>query len=446
LKEKIVLIGAGSVSFTRGLVADFISRGRPTELALVDTDPDALSVAEALSRKMIEARGAPFDLLASTDRRDVLRGATVVICTIGVGGRRAWEKDVLIPRKYGIFQPVGDSVMPGGTSRALRMIPAVVSIAEDVLEYAPSALFFNYSNPMAPICRAVIKSTGASVTGLCHGVKHVADYLAAELDTPVSQLDYSAVGMNHLTWFTDVRANGVDAMPRLRSRATEKLTQLALSQESPVTLSPFSWHLLQLFGAFPAVLDRHVAEFFPHLFPRGAYYGMTLGVDAYSFEKTIADGDEAYAQNRADALSDDPLGDEYFERIGGEHEQVADIIDSIRGGAGHVYSANLPNRGQVPNLPDESIIESPAVAECSGLRPIVQAPLAPGIVGTLAARMAWVETVVDAALEGSRESFIQALILDGAVESLEIAVELADELLASQAEYLPQFEFGSLHA
>jgi alpha-galactosidase len=130
---------------------------------------------------MIALADAPLTLEASTDRREVLRDATVVICTIGVGGRRAWEEDVFIPRKYGIFMPVGDTVGPGGSSRALRMIPAMVAIAKDVLDLAPQAFFVNYGNPMAPVCRAIIKATGAPVVGLCHGVFHTGQYIARAL-------------------------------------------------------------------------------------------------------------------------------------------------------------------------------------------------------------------------------------------------------------------------
>ena len=431
MTEKVVLIGAGSASFTRGLLADLIRGEWPADLALVDTDPDALAVAEGLARKMIQAAGATIDVAASTDRRDVLPGATAVICTVGVGGRRAWEQDVLIPRKYGIYQPVGDTVMPGGTSRALRMIPAMVGIAQDVLDLAPDALFFNYGNPMAPVCRAVRKATGAEVVGLCHGVFDVGRYLAGLLATAPTNVAYTAVGMNHLTWFTEVRVGGRDALPLLRDVAAERLAK----QND----NPFSWQLFTWFGAFPAVLDRHVSEFFTQFFADGKYYGKTLGVDAFSFEDTIAGGDQAYDEMRQAALSADPLPDDYFERIVGEHEQVLDIIQAIRQDAGRVYSANLPNRGQVPNLPAEAIVESPAIATGAGLRPIAQPPLPPGVVGTLATRLAWVETVVEAALEGSRAKVVQALILDGAVDSVETAVKLADELLAAQAAYLPQF-------
>lgn len=440
--ERVVLVGAGSASFTRGLVADLIRRGGEVDLRLVDIDPLALDVAERLVTKMVALAGAPIRVRASVDRRDVLLGATAVICTVGVGGRRAWEQDVFVPRKHGIFQPVGDSVMPGGTSRALRMIPAMVAAAEDVLDLCPGAVFVNYGNPMAPVCRAIRKQTGAEVIGLCHGVFDVARYVAEALGVDRSRLGYRSAGMNHLTWFTEVRVDGMDAMPQLLAEAARRVpgdpAPIGLGDGPPCD-NPFSWQLTRLFGAFPAVLDRHVVEFFPGLFPGGRYYGKTLGVDVFSMEETIAWGDQGFDEMRAAAESPDPLPSDYLAHAGGEHEQVVDILDSIRQDAGRTYSANLPNRGQVPNLPPEAVIEAPAVADGSGLRPIQGPPLPSGVAGTLATRLQWVETVVEAALEGSRDKVIQALVLDGSVTSLEAAAHLADDLLSAQAEHLPQF-------
>jgi alpha-galactosidase len=452
--EKIVLIGAGSAMFTRGMVTDMIKRRQECELALVDVDPEALKVAEKLAAKMIAAGKVPIKLSAATDRRAVLNNATVVICTIGVGGRRAWEQDVFIPRKYGIYQPVGDSVMPGGTSRALRMIPAMVDIAGDVLDLAPQALFFNYGNPMGAICRGVRKATGAKMTGLCHGVMSAALALAAELGVDSKRFSYNAMGMNHCTWLTEARVDGRDAMPDLAKIAGKKLKNSALARQAGAKFqedgsaaggeradsNPFCWRLMELFGAFPFPGDRHVTEFFPSFFPQGSYYGKKLGVDAFSFERCIAYGDRIYNEMREVALSAGPLAGDYFQSIPGEHEQVFDIIDSIRTGAGRVFSANLPNRGQIPNLPPDVIVELPAVADGSGLHSEIKKPLPAGVAGTLATRLMWQETVVEAALEGSREKFIQALVLDGAVNSIETAVSLADELLAAHAEHLPQFK------
>ena len=434
MQETVVLVGAGSAMFTRGLVADIIRLGWETDLRLVDIDPEALTVAERLTGKMIQAKGAPIRLSAATDVRDMLPGAGVVITTIAVGGREAWQRDVLIPREYGIYQPVGDTVMPGGTSRSLRMIPAMVKIAEAIVELAPQALFFNYSNPMNTVCRAVRKATGANVVGLCHGVPGVARYLANALGVAAEDTTCTAVGLNHLTWFTELRVHGRDAMPRLHQLATQKLEDGSDGDDNP-----FSWHLFELFGAFPSVLDRHVVEFFPQFFADGQYYGKTLGLDAFSFEDTIEHGNRIYEQMCRHALSDEPLPDDYFDQLSGEHEQVTEIIESIRRDARRIYSANLPNRGQVPNLPEDAIVESPAIADGSGLRPITQPALPAAIVGTLATRLAWAETVVEAALAGSRKKFIQALVLDGAVNSLDTATKLADDLLAAHAQHLPQF-------
>ncbi len=456
MNEQVVLVGAGSAMFTRGLLADMIRSGWQGRISLVDVSDDALSVVEGLARKMIEAKGVDIKLQATTDIREALPGATVVVCTIGVGGRRAWERDVYIPREHGIYQPVGDSVMPGGTSRALRMIPAMVDIAEAVMELAPDALFFNYGNPMSAVCRGVRKATGANMIGLCHGVFHVARTLAARLGIETSELEYNAVGINHMTWFTDIRTGGQDLMPRLREIGRERLQTAGAGAALGVRFAeagtagrdeavlddvqPFSWQLLELFGAYPAPGDRHLTEFFGGMFAgEGAYYGHTLGLDSYSFEGTIKAGDNIFESMRKVALSSDPLPEDYFGGISGEHEQVTDIVTSIRTGRQVVYSANVPNRGQAPNLPDDAVIECPCITACGDLHAIAQAPLDAGIAGTLATRLLWAETIVDAALTGSRDKFVQALILDGAVASVEKAGLLADDLLRAHAEHLPDF-------
>jgi len=436
MMRHVVLIGAGSASFARGLVADVIQSGRETTLALVDIDAAALCCVERLSARMIEAKNAPIKLLASTDRRQVLSGATAVICTIAVGGRRAWEQDVFIPRQHGIYQPVGDTIMPGGLSRALRMIPAMVEIARDVLDLCPDAVFANYSNPMSAVCRGVRKATGAEVIGLCHGVLHVGQYLADFAGIPRDEVTSCAAGINHLTWFTEFRHRGRDAWPLVHRVLAEKTGGKELAEAVD---HPFTWQLFELFGAFPAVLDRHITEFFPHLFPGGRYFGKTLGVDAFSFEGTIAHGDKAYAEMQEQAEGKAPLPEWYFRRSSGEHEQVIEIIEAIESDTPRVFSANLANRGQVPNLPEEAVVESPAVATAAGLRPLTLAPLPAGVSATLVSKFQVIEAIVDAALTGDAGLFTQALLLDGAAISVDSARSLAEDLLTAHAQYLPQF-------
>ena len=422
--ERYVMIGAGSASFTRGLLADLIAAGQPAEVRLVDINATALQTAYGLARKMLAQTGAPLTVSAHTDRRDALPGATVVICTVGVGGRRAWEQDVFIPRKYGIYVPVGDTVGPGGSARAVRMIPAMLAIARDVVDLAPDALFFNYSNPMAPICRAIHTQIGAPVIGLCHGVLHVTHYLAQHLGVPADELTVTCAGYNHLTWLTSVQHRAVDMFPAMRAIGAKISTAPQITPNDNV----FSWQLFDQVGAFPAVLDRHITEFYPQFFRHGYYYGMRLGVDAFSFEGTIAGGDAEFAAMHADAVSDQPLPASLFVRESGEHEQVVEIIAALRAGSGASYAVNLPNRGQVPDLPLGAIVESPAIARHNTLEPIPQPPLGPTLAGMLASRYAWVEAIVAAAVHRDRDAFVNALIIDGYVESLAIAQRLGDEL------------------
>ena len=218
-RKKIVLIGAGSAVFTKGLIADFIQSDFGCwEIALCDINPKILEPVVKLAKKMVEVRGAQdrITVTSSTDRTELLPGADFVVTTIAVGGRRAWEQDVLIPRKYGIYQPVGDSIMPGGIARAQRMIPQMVAIAKDVERLCPNAYFFNYSNPMTSIVTAVRKATSVKLIGLCHGVIYGERYLARMLGVDVSRITTIGAGLNHLTFLYDIRVDGQDAKPRLR--------------------------------------------------------------------------------------------------------------------------------------------------------------------------------------------------------------------------------------
>jgi alpha-galactosidase/6-phospho-beta-glucosidase family protein len=281
-------------------------------------------------------------------------------------------------------------------------------------------------------------------------VKEVAEYLAELCGAERSRFAYNAVGINHMTWFTETRVDGKDVTPRLREvaeRNVARAEELAASvDDSPEKadvrreirgLHPFCWRLFLLLGAFPSAFDGHVVEFFPHLFRgKNSYFGMTLGLES---EQHRAQEDETYARMQEEAFSDRPLPDDYCERIPGAREDAIDVFYSMRADDGAVYSANLPNRGRIPELPDECVIEAPAAATAAGMRPLAQPPLSAGILGTLATRFQWVETTVAAALEGDRHRVIQAMILDGAVDSFETAEKLTDDLLAAQAQHLPQF-------
>lgn len=453
-RRKLVLLGAGSTTFTQRLVADMIAlpEAGGWELALVDIDAYTLEAVGLLVGKMLEAGGSSLRFTTAVDRREVLPGADVVVSTISVGGRRGWEADVVIPRRYGVYQPVGDTVMPGGISRALRMVPAMVAIARDVGELCPGAHFFNYANPMTANCRAIHKATGVEVVGLCHGVNHVEGRIASFLGVPPEAVSSFGVGLNHLTFFLDIFVDGKDAKPLLRQKLEEQRESLErelaektefpnIVQGRPERFSdqPFSWAFFLERGVFPCAMDRHASEFFPERFPGGAYHGKTLGVDAYPIDKRIALGDDIYAEMDRLARSPQPLDPGYLERVPGEHEDLISIIGSLSGDRREVFSVNLPNRGAVPNLPDAAVLELPAAATAKGLLPLFTGSLREDLARIIRTKLESIELTVDAALSGDTGLVVEAILADGAVTDRAVARRLATELIETHREHLPQF-------
>jgi len=432
MRKKLVLIGAGSAMFTQGLLADIIKEESlgPWEVGLVDINPEALSVAYNLAKKMVDAKDANIKVEQSTDRKDLLPNADIVITTIGVGGRRAWETDVFIPRKYGIYQPVGDTVGPGGLSRAMRMIPAMKEIAEDTLRLCPDALFINYANPMTAICRALRRSTGVKVTGLCIGVHQVEKHLAEVLGVPHQEVTSIAIGINHLTFLIDFRHKGENAFAKTRQRAEET---------GRINENPFSWSLFDIYGAYPAVNDRHVVEFFLDRFPNGKYCGKTLGIDIFSVEKIIEMGDSIYAEMAKLSKPETSLGNDTFSKASGEHSQTMEIITSIYKDQRKIFSANISNNGAIPNLPSYAVLEMPAVASGKGFLPLRIDYFPDLLAAIINKRLACVELTVSAALEGNRRLMVEAMLADGAVRDKETAEKLTDELLKAHKGLLPQF-------
>ena len=453
-RQKLVLIGAGSTVFTQRLVADIILAGEADkwELALVDIDPVTLAAVEKLVAKMMYAKGADIPVTATTDRRMVLRGADYVVTTIAVGGRMGWQRDIEIPRNYGIFQPVGDTALPGGISRAMRMIPQMIAIARDVAELCPDATFFNYSNPMTAICRAIRKETGVAVIGLCHGVHHVEGVIAKFLGVADGSISSFGIGLNHLTFLTRLFHNGVDARPMIHAKLREQKAGLSdelankdvwanvVEGRAPrYADDPFSWGMFEEYSIFPCAMDRHAVEFYPERFPGGQYCGHKLGREAFPIDQRIALGDTWFAEMLAIAHSDDPLPPVYYEDVPGESEQLLEIIHSLQRDERKLFSVNLPNAGQASYLPTGAIVECNAVAVGGGFAPVIADPLPPALVAKLQSKLAAIEITVDAALKGSRDLMLEALLADGAVADADTARALRDDLIDAHRSHLPQF-------
>lgn len=453
-RKKIVLIGAGSAVFTKGLVADFIQAGfGKWEIAMCDINPEILESVVRLTKKMVEQKQADILITSSTDRTALLPGADFVVVTIAVGGRRAWEQDVIIPRKYGIYQPVGDSIMPGGISRAQRMIPAMIDIARDVMRLCPNAHFFSYSNPMTAIVTAVRRATGAKIIGLCHGVIYGEKYLARMMGVDVKRITTVGVGLNHLTFFYDIRVDGMDVRQTLldiverQRKDAEKHgheynffnSQLDDTEIPHFMDNPLSWDLYQRIGGLPAVVDRHAVEFFPERYPNGKFFGRQFGIDAFPIEEVIARGEKTYRDMLNQGEVEGEVEAKLFNRSEGEHEQLVEMIHSLLYDERKTFSVNISNEGAVKGLPDDAVLEIPGIATGLGFCPMVVQNFGGAMKAIIMKRLAPVEVTVEAALTGSRKLWAEAMMLDGAVTDYKTAEALVEDYMAEHGAYLPQY-------
>jgi alpha-galactosidase len=445
---KVVLIGAGSTSFSPSVVADMARNpdlGDAT-LALVDVDAEILDVVRRIAERIVRANGSGLRIEATTDRREALPGARFVITTFAVGGAGAWDVDVEIPKKYGISMPVGDTVGPGGLSRALRHIPLLVDIARDMERLCPAAHLFNYTNPLTVLVRAVRKSTSVDAVGLCAGPELTRTQMADFMGIPHAELEAHGAGVNHCFWLLDVRHRGEDVYPRARELARRADWPAPPAADalyhdlwpSPGT-KPFVVQLLDKLGFFPGPWDRHVTEFFPEFFPDGPMADERYGLQSYPVRQIVEKKAKlrGYFERQADERN--PLDPELAHGKVGHSEEVVDVIASVVKNKGLRQFGNVPNRGLVPNLPAEAVVEVPLTFGSYGWRATQAGELPPTVLPWLSRRIAAYELTVEAALTGSRAVALQALLADGWVKSTDQAGKLLDELLRAQARFLPQF-------
>lgn len=450
-RKALTLIGAGSAVFTRGLLADLISAVDlgSWEIRLVDVDGTALEIARGLAERMIEVRGVAdrMRVVADVDRTKVLPGSDFVVTCIGIGGRPAWQADHEVTMRHGVYQAVGDSILPGGISRLLRTVPVMVEVARDIAELAPDALYFNYSNPMTANVMAINTYAGAEVVGLCHGMHHIQRELAEFIDKPMAETSTLYAGLNHLTFIYDFRWQGADAWPLVRERVDRELVGAPDMDELgsifydkvSVWHHPFSWEIFRRYGAFPAAGDRHVTEFFPERWAQGEYFGKKLGVDAFPIMEILQWGEDRYQGMRKQASGEAPLDDSAFDRSSGEQEQLISIMRSVIFDRRETFSCNVVNRGIIPGIPDDAAPEVPGIATARGIRPMAVPDLGAPLTGILNRRLSSVYLALEAAMTGDRGLVVEAMLADGGVTDGDTAVALTDELLSTQAAYLPAF-------
>lgn len=435
---KIVLVGAGGFGWTRTLVTDFLTQPmlKDGTLGLVDIHKGRLDMAARLCRRLIDTAGTRMKIEASTDRRDVLKGADAVVITILCGRTKTWQHDILIPKKYGIDINVGDTRGVSGIMRALRTIPEMVAICRDVERLAPRAIVLNYTNPMAMVCHAVQRQTDARVTGLCHSVQGTANQIARWCGLKPGALDYTCAGLNHLSWFLELKHRGRDLYPRLR-RVIE--TDRTIYNREQVRNEMF----LAL-GYYVTESSGHNSEYVPWFRKRPdlirAYCthgtGWNPGEYAYIL-KEYRKAEKTWRERQLGWLhSPEPPV------IKRSNEYCSSIINAWLGDAPFVFNGNVPNRGIISNLPDYCV-EVPVTCSRLSLRPAHIGEL-PAQVMPLTANHAYSEMMaVEACRTGDPELVYQSIVNDpltAAVLSLREIRKMVAEMLRKNRPYLPTFK------
>lgn len=438
---KITIVGGGSYSWGPLFVRDLLIAPALQDAAIVlhDVDAQALATVYDLGQVMVQQRGGGR-VERTRDLDEALRGADFVILTITTGGLAAMRYDVEIPETYGVFQAVGDTVGPGGLVRALRNIPVVAALAQKMEQLCPRAWLLNYTNPMTTLCRTVSKTSSIRTIGLCHEWHGVRNRLAAYFGVPVSAFMPRIAGINHLPWLLELEVNGENYMPRLHEFAAEILAQHGAFDEDPrstIDRGLVKSRLLQLYGGLPVAGDRHVAEFFPFFLTETAGRGKAWGIDRTPIAERYAWRDEA--RQKIDQLQTDTAArDKFLARASGE--AAGEIITALTTNGRYAGIMNLPNRGQIAALPAEAVVETLGVIEQGEARGLPVGDVPPAIEAILRRHISNQELAVEAALTGSREMALQALLGDPLCPpDIAAAEHMLEEMLAANRSYLPQF-------
>jgi alpha-galactosidase len=434
---KIAIIGGGSSIFTPQLISLFIKSKvfQGSAVTLMDIDEQRLELMDTLCNKLISTTGARLKVESTTDRRKAVTGANYVITAISVGGFDAWEKDLEIPAKYGIYQPIGDSVGPGGIMRAFRHVLPLVELCQDLETVAPDALVFNYTNPVPALCWAMRQQSTINVIGICTNGVYVRDpdFIATWVGTTPEELMLPppAGGINHCAAILKLRfKDGRDAFPRVREEIDHPIIRWGLDMYG---ILPYAWpHWMEFFPS----LCRLETEYTGRLQGLCMRYGHPVH-DMEVESSRVTQWEELVSKwlsgEENISLESIPM----FEIV-----QVVEVMASMIEDRNEVHVLNVPNRGAIDNLPYEYIVEVSTGIDGYGIRPIHVGPLPEALAAHLRLHIDVQKITVEAALTGSRTRALQAFMLDPFVSStltIEDTERLMNEMLAAHAAYLPQF-------
>ncbi|MCX5569789.1 MULTISPECIES: alpha-glucosidase/alpha-galactosidase [Kaistia] len=439
---KIAIIGAGSVGFTKKLVSDIlcVPELREVEFALTDISEHNLSMVRQILDRMVAENKLPTRITATTNRREALAGARYVISCVRVGGLEAYADDIRIPLKYGVDQCVGDTICAGGILYGQRNIPVILDFCKDIREVAePGARFLNYANPMAMNTWAAIEYGKVDTIGLCHGVQHGGEQIAEVLGaTDESELEFICSGINHQTWYVDIR---------FRGRKIGKDELIAAFEAHPVYSQQEKVRIdvLKRFGFYSTESNGHLSEYLPWYRKRPDEIHRWIDMSNWIHGET-----GGYLRHSTETRNwfetDFP---KFLEDAGKpldpkkrSNEHASHILEALETGRVYRGHFNVKNRGIIANLPEDAIIESTGFVDRFGLNMTAGIRLPEACAATCLSSINVQRMAVHAAVTGDVELLKLAVLHDplvGAICQPDEVWQMVDELLVAQARWLPQY-------
>jgi 6-phospho-beta-glucosidase len=410
---KVCVIGAGS-TYTPELVEGLLAEHQAvplTRLTLMDVDRERLSVLGGLAERMVAAAGSPFEVECTTDLARAVDGADFVTTQIRVGGQQARHDDTSLALRHGVIGQETTGV--AGFAKALRTIPVLLRVCEEMRRRAPAATLINFTNPAGIVTEALLKHGGVRSLGLCNISVGIQMATARRYGVPASQVALDYVGLNHFAWLRGVEVSGRDV-------SEEVLAEMLAKVPANVPAMEYGREFLEALGMVPSSYLRYFYlqhEMLEHLKSKERTRAQeVMEIDSVLLEKY-----------RDPQLSEKPAE---LEKRGGAYYSTAavSLIRSMAMNDGARHIVNVENGSSLPDLPADSAVEVPAAIDAGGARPLAMGRLETPIRGWLQLLKSYEILTVEAAVEKSYKKALLALSCNPLVPSVNKAKALLDEL------------------
>tara|TARA_Y100001936_G_C16068163_1_gene668672 strand:- start:1063 stop:2379 length:1317 start_codon:yes stop_codon:yes gene_type:complete len=434
MKNKIVLIGAGSTNFGLGTVGDIFKSQtlQGSTIMLHDIDADRLEKTRKISESYKRILELDFNIQATTDRKIALEKATFCIISIEVGSRfDLWDQDWQIPLKYGFKQVFGENGGPGGLFHSLRVTQPIVEIADDINKICPEAFVFNFSNPMQRVCQTITtKYPNMKFTGLCHEIASIERHLPKIMETNFENIEYRAAGLNHFSILVEAKYkdSGKDAYPIIRENGPNYFQKSINDHEvwgqKPGGERGVFFELFNRYNYLPITTDSHIGEYIQWAYSVADHEAI---LDFYTkYRKkclTFYESKESY--------------ENYFDLKTKPKERIVAIIEGIQKDLNYEEAAvNIPNKGYLEGLPENLVVEIPAIINKKGTNGIKIKNYPDDFTSLLLSQASVIRLTAEAVLEKSKVKALKALLADPIVDNPINAEKLLIEMIDKQKPYL----------